>query len=130
MNTSGANGTAKAHDAWGTVSIRALRKVYRDQQPDFGFSWTEAIVLALKRLFAPDRTKVALDDLSLDIRSGELFGIVGSNGAGKTTLLKLLSCLLYPDGGTAMVNGFDMRRERGSIRRSVLVVKAQGWLGS
>jgi len=116
--------------ARGAVSIRALRKVYREAPEADSVAWTEAIVRALKRLFAPAQTKVALDDLTLDIRPGELFGIVGSNGAGKTTLLKLLSCLLYPDGGTAYVNGYDVRRHRGRIRRSVLVVKAQGWLGT
>lgn len=54
---------------------------------------------------------------------------MGPNGAGKTTLIKLLTCLLYPDEGTASVNGFDIRKEGDKVRASMNVIISGGWLG-
>ena len=52
------------------------------------------------------RRKVqALRDVSLQIRQGEIFGILGTNGAGKTTFLNILSTLLLPDAGTVTILG-------------------------
>lgn len=58
----------------------------------------------------------AVDDLSLSIGPGELFGFIGPNGAGKTTSMKMLACLLTPDSGTARVDGLDIRRHGDQIR--------------
>jgi ABC-2 type transport system ATP-binding protein len=51
---------------------------------------------------------LAVDDLSLEIRSGELFGFLGPNGAGKTTTIKMACGLLRPTSGTVEVRGFDI----------------------
>jgi ABC-2 type transport system ATP-binding protein len=61
----------------------------------------------------------ALERVSLDIDSGEVFGVIGPNGAGKTTLLKILSTLILPSSGTARVNGSDLIRGADAVRRSV-----------
>ena len=53
----------------------------------------------------------AVDNLSLTVRPGEIFGFLGPNGAGKTTTIKLIVGLLKPDAGTISVNGFDTERE-------------------
>jgi ABC-2 type transport system ATP-binding protein len=53
----------------------------------------------------------AVDNLSLTIRPGEIFGFLGPNGAGKTTTIKLIVGLLKPDAGAISVNGFDTQRE-------------------
>ena len=58
----------------------------------------------------------AVDDLSLEIGEGELFGFIGPNGAGKSTTMKILSCLMRPDSGEAKVGGFDVRTEGPQIR--------------
>src|SRR5438552_8304561 len=50
----------------------------------------------------------ALDDLSLTVEGGQIFGFLGANGAGKTTTLKLLMRLIYPTGGTARILGRDI----------------------
>ena len=61
----------------------------------------------------------ALDDVSLTVGEGELFGIVGPDGAGKTTLFRILCTLLLPDGGRAAVAGCDVRGQMREIRRRV-----------
>ena len=110
------------------VEVDSLRKVYRGKPVDFQAAWSEGLLHTLKNRLEGEQM-VALDSVELEVRAGELFGVIGSNGAGKTTLLKLLACLLYPDGGTARVNGFDIKKQRTNARRSVVAVKAQGWLG-
>ena len=59
----------------------------------------------------------AVDNLSLDIGPGEVFGFIGPNGAGKSTTMKILACLLTPDEGSAKVGGFDVTRDGPQIRR-------------
>jgi ABC-2 type transport system ATP-binding protein len=58
----------------------------------------------------------AVDGLDLEVRRGEIFGIVGPDGAGKTTLLRLLCGLLDPTGGDARVSGFDVRTKGDAVR--------------
>jgi len=65
---------------------------------------------------------VALDHVNVGIRTGELFGLLGPNGAGKTTLVKCLSTILIPDDGTAIINGFDIRKQTTMVRASLGMV--------
>lgn len=62
---------------------------------------------------------IALQDISLDIQSGELFGLIGPDGAGKTTLFRILTTLLLSDQGTASVCGLDVVQEYREIRKRV-----------
>lgn len=62
---------------------------------------------------------VALDDVSLGVDSGEIFGLIGPDGAGKTTLFRILTTLLLPDSGHASVNGLDVVKDYRQIRRSI-----------
>ena len=61
----------------------------------------------------------ALRNLSLEIGSGELFGLIGPDGAGKTTLFRILTTLLLADSGTASVCGLDVVKDLKEIRRRV-----------
>ena len=61
----------------------------------------------------------AIDNLTFEIKKGELFGLLGPNGAGKTTLVKMLCTLLPPDQGTALVNGYDIVKEPMKVKRSL-----------
>jgi len=61
----------------------------------------------------------ALRNVSLDVRRGELFGLVGPNGAGKTTLLKLVASLSIPDSGSITVNGIAAQCEPLAVRRQL-----------
>jgi len=77
-----------------------------------------AVVLAqgLKKSFGEVR---ALDDVSFDVKPGELFGFIGPDGAGKTTLFRILTTLQRPDAGSARVLGLDVVRDFWAIRARV-----------
>jgi ABC-2 type transport system ATP-binding protein len=61
----------------------------------------------------------AVDNLSLGINEGEIFGLLGPNGAGKTTTLSMLATLLPPTGGNALINGFDVIKHATQVRRCI-----------
>lgn len=61
----------------------------------------------------------AVKDVSFEVGSGEMFGLIGPDGAGKTTLFRILTTLLLPDSGHATVNGLDIVRDMEKIRSSV-----------
>ena len=64
----------------------------------------------------------AVDGVSLTIQKGEVFGLLGPNGAGKTTTLHMLSTILKPTSGEAKVNGFDVAKQPGRVRKSIGIV--------
>jgi ABC-2 type transport system ATP-binding protein len=61
----------------------------------------------------------AVDDVTLTVERGEVFGILGSNGSGKSTLIRLISTLLLPDAGRIQVFGHDVVREDMAVRRLI-----------
>ncbi|MDR1402360.1 MAG: ABC transporter ATP-binding protein [Tannerellaceae bacterium] len=61
----------------------------------------------------------ALTDISLTVEAGELFGLIGPDGAGKTTLFRILTTLLLPDSGSALVCGLDVAKDWREIRTRV-----------
>jgi ABC-2 type transport system ATP-binding protein len=64
----------------------------------------------------------ALEDINLEVHQGELFGLLGPNGAGKTTLIKVLTTLLAPTSGKALVAGFDVAKEPEKVRSRINMV--------
>lgn len=75
---------------------------------------------SLSRLFLHPFRKgkaiLAVDNINLQVKKGELFCLVGPNGAGKTTLMKILCSLILPTKGTALVNGYDILRDNGKLK--------------
>ncbi|MFA9401610.1 MAG: ATP-binding cassette domain-containing protein [Anaerolineales bacterium] len=61
---------------------------------------------------------LAVDNLDMDVRPGEIFGFLGPNGAGKTTTIRMLSALISPTSGKAKVAGYEVGREDNAIRRN------------
>lgn len=61
----------------------------------------------------------ALDGVSFDVNSHEIFGLLGPNGAGKTTTLRLLGTILKPTGGTAVIGGADIVKQPEAVRRQI-----------
>jgi len=62
---------------------------------------------------------LAVDNLSLEVREGEVFGFLCPNGAGKTTTVRMLTSLIHPTQGRAVVNGFEVGKQDTQIRRTV-----------
>jgi ABC-2 type transport system ATP-binding protein len=67
-----------------------------------------------------DRT--ALDHVSFDVAKGEIFGVLGPNGGGKSTLFRILSTMMVPTDGRAVLAGHDVEREPAAVRREIGVV--------
>ncbi len=66
--------------------------------------------------------RVALSDVSFEVKKGEIFGLLGPNGGGKSTLFRILSTMMVPTGGRAVIAGFDVAKEPAKVRRQVGVV--------
>ena len=64
----------------------------------------------------------AVDDVSFDVRRGEIFAFLGPNGAGKTTTIRMLTTLLAPTSGTLRLDGLDPVTDRDQVRRRIGVV--------
>ena len=80
------------------IHVRSLTKRYNDLQND-GFT--------------------ALAGISIDAMPGQIYGLLGPNGAGKTTALRILSTVLKPTSGTAVVNGYDVIKDPEQVRRNI-----------
>jgi len=64
----------------------------------------------------------AVDSVNLQVKEGEIFGLLGPNGAGKSTTISMLCTILKPTSGTAKVNGYDIVRQAGNVRKSIGIV--------
>jgi ABC-2 type transport system ATP-binding protein len=81
-----------------------------------------ALALVTKKLIHRYGERVALDQVSLKVASGEIFGLLGPNGGGKTTLFRILSTLVRPTSGSARILGLDLGRETDALRSRLGVV--------
>ena len=83
---------------------------------------SKEVVIEARDLCKEFGSMTALNRVNFKIRKGELFSFLGPNGAGKTTLMRLLSCVLKPSSGTALVMGYDLRHDSLMIRRRIGIV--------
>lgn len=75
--------------------------------------------IEIKSLTKKYKDIVAVNDLSLNIAEGELFGLLGINGAGKTTLIKILSGLTKKTSGSIYINGFNLDSKLSEIKKII-----------
>ena len=80
---------------------------------------TKESEIVIKNLTKKFEDVTAVDDLSLEIEKGELFGLLGPNGAGKTTVIKVLCGLLEPTSGSVHVGGYDVRKETAKVKELI-----------
>ncbi|MDI6815819.1 MAG: ATP-binding cassette domain-containing protein [Actinomycetota bacterium] len=79
-------------------------------------------IIQVRNLTKKFKDFTAVDDVSFDVRRGEIFAFLGPNGAGKTTTIKMLTTLLQPTSGEMLLDGFDPAREQNEVRRSFGIV--------
>jgi len=79
-------------------------------------------VIAVQNVTHRYNDRVALSNVSFEVRKGEIFGLLGPNGGGKSTLFRILSTMMVPTEGRAMVAGFDVAKDPAQVRRQVGVV--------
>lgn len=77
------------------------------------------IVISTQALTKRFGAFTAVDHISFDVHSGEIFGFLGANGAGKTTAMRMLCGLSVPTEGKASIAGFDIYKEREQIKRNI-----------
>ena len=80
------------------------------------------VARGLTKSFGKKKEIQAVREVSLDAADGQITGLLGPNGAGKTTLLRMLATLLAPDAGTALIDGYDVVRDRMAVRGGVGVL--------
>ena len=81
-----------------------------------------AAVISVQNLVHRYENRTALNGVSFNVRPAELFGLLGPNGSGKTTLFRILSTLMIPTSGRAIVMGCDAAQDAASLRRQIGVV--------
>ncbi len=79
------------------------------------------IAIETKHISKTYGDKKAVQDVSLAIRKGELFSLLGVNGAGKTTLIQMLSCLVKPTDGEGAILGYDLVKEAGHVKNVIAI---------
>jgi ABC-2 type transport system ATP-binding protein len=104
-----------ARDSQAAIVVRDLTKVYPVQ------------FARLRKFFRRKSAEPveALRGVTLDVRAGEIFGLIGRNGAGKTTFAKIVATLVQPTGGAVCVRGFDSVKDEGRVRAQVGLASAE-----
>lgn len=83
---------------------------------------TENNIIEIKNLTKKFKDFIAVDDISFNVKKGEIFAFLGPNGAGKTTTIRMLTTLLDPDKGSIVVNGFETINNKADVRKSFGIV--------
>lgn len=103
-----------------SIEVKHLTKIYHQNTKNAG------IIEACKKLFLREvEYKIAVDDISFQVSSGDIVGLLGPNGAGKTTLLKMLSGILFPTSGEILVNGEIPYERKEVYKKNIAMVTGQ-----
>jgi ABC-2 type transport system ATP-binding protein len=107
------------------IEVKNLRKIFKTKHKEAGF------LGSIKSIIRPDiREVIAVDDISFKIKKGEIVAFIGPNGAGKSTTIKMLTGILYPTSGNAVVSGlipWNKRKKLAYNIGSIFGQKPQLW---
>lgn len=102
------------------IDVQNISKTFRITKRKTGFKG------ALENIFHPEHEyKKAVNDISFNIKEGEMVGFIGPNGAGKSTTVKMLSGILYPDSGNIKIAGYIPHKQRKEYVANIGVVFGQ-----
>ena len=108
------------------ISVKHLKKSFKVKEKKEGFKGS------LKTIFNPSYKVInAVDDVSFEVEEGEIIAFIGPNGAGKSTTIKMLTGILYPDGGSIEILGIDPTKARRKLAYEIGTVfgqKEQLWM--
>lgn len=79
------------------------------------------VTIEIKGLTKKYKDKIAVDNLNLEINKGELFSLLGVNGAGKSTTIKMLTCLVTPTNGDAILDNYSVIKDKNEVKEMVNV---------
>ncbi len=94
----------------------------RTQVPEIDISNTAETVIQIEGLRHQYGDRVALNGVSFGVKRAEIFGLLGPNGSGKTTMFRILSTLMLPGAGRALILGHDVALDPSGVRRQIGVV--------
>src|SRR5436190_14960719 len=80
---------------------------------------TEELAISVDKLTKRFGSFTAVNEITFDVKRGEIFGFLGANGAGKTTAMRMLCGLSFPTSGRATVAGFDLATDAENIKRNI-----------
>ena len=105
-------------------SIINLKIIHYLYKPIFITNKMESneIIIDVKNLSKKFKDFTAVDNISFNVKKGEIFGFLGPNGAGKSTTINILTTLLHPTKGDVILNGFDVRKDQDKVRSSFGIV--------
>jgi ABC-2 type transport system ATP-binding protein len=104
----------------GVIKVQNLRKEFKS------YSSRSGLKGAFRDLFTRNyKIITAVNDISLNVKQGEMVGYIGENGAGKSTTIKMLTGILEPTSGDVLINGMNPHRERERFTRTIGVVFGQ-----
>ena len=95
---------------------------YEEQAAEPALAAAASAIIFVEDIIHRYENRTALDGVSFQVRSAELFGLLGPNGSGKTTLFRILSTLMVPTAGRAIIMGYDARKDPANLRRQIGVV--------
>lgn len=79
-------------------------------------------IISVKELTKQYKDKEAVKQISFDVEEGEIFGFLGPNGAGKSTTINMICTMLKPTSGSIEINGFNVKKEKDSVRASIGII--------
>lgn len=101
------------------INLKNISKTYGGLNSELWKRISQSHAKSLLRGQMPQTTVVALDNVSLSVPEGQIFGLLGVDGSGKSTLIRLLATLVQPDAGEAYVFGYDVVRQASKVQHLI-----------